>query len=165
MKKLLFVLLVIGVLGVAVIMRPVSSTLASSPNTVNDNLEKRLERLERTVQKLALNLERMQFAHKESAVNYDYQNGFSIMRFYGLEPFDGTLMKYVIHPKAESDDPNSEGPTCNLHFKRAEDGKVMIVENFKTLPGSKEKLETLVKQDSCKFPHDVWVHRHSALYD
>ena len=68
MKKLLFVLLVIGVLGVAVIMRPVSSTLASSPNTVNDNLEKRLERLERTVQKLALNLERMQFAHKESAL-------------------------------------------------------------------------------------------------
>ena len=129
------------------------------------SLENRVKQLEATVRRLSLNQERMQMADKNAVVNYDYGNGFSIIRFYQLEPFAGKLKECVVLQPTEAVNSKNEGPTCKLTLERKSDGKILTVENFKTLPGSKAKIDLMIKQDSCTFPRDIWQLRHSALYD
>jgi len=166
MKPYSLVALLVGFVFAIAVLQAEPDTQASQPgNKMNADLESRIERLETLVQKLSLNLERMQIADKEATVNYDYENGFSILRFYQVEPFAGKLTKCDVFQPTASFDAESEGPTCRLHIKRESDGKIMIVDNFKTLPGSKEKIDQLTKQETCNFPTDIWMLRHSALYD
>ena len=166
MNRIPFFTLVVGPVIAIVSIQPELNTLASSPDDkLNTDLESRVERLENLVQKLSLNLERMQIADKNAVVNYDYENGFSIIRFYQLKPFAGKLTKCVVFKRTESFDSETEGVTCRLFVERESDGKRMVIDNFKTLPGSKEKLDVLTKQNTCNFPHDIWSLRHSALYD
>ena len=157
------VLLAAGIaVGIAVFQNS-RSTQASSPSDLqNPDLDGRVDRLEKLVQKLSLNIEQMQMTSENTAVNYDYENGFSIMRFYQLKPFSGKLKECVVIRQADT---KTEGVTCRLVIERENDGKKFVVDNFKTLPGSKAKLEELVKQNTCNVPHDIWSLRHSALYD
>ena len=160
------VLLGVGVgVGVGVVIavsQNLRNTQASSPrNLLSPDQDSRVERLEKLVQKPSLNIEQMQITGENTAVNYDYENEFSIMRFYLLEPFSGKLKECVVIRQADT---KTEGVTCRLVIERDHDGKKFIVDNFKTFPGSKAKLEELVKQNTCNLPHDIWLLRHSASY-
>ena len=166
MNRLFLCTLAVGFVVAIVSFQAEPTTVASVPDQkLNADLENRVERLESLVRKLSLNVERMQIADKNAAVDYDYENGFSIMRFYQLKPFAGKLTKCVVFQRPKSFDARTEGVTCRLFVERKSDGKTMVIDNFKTLPGSKEKLDVLTKQNTCNFPHDIWSLRHSALYD
>ena len=166
MKWLVFGVITLG-FSVAVVSAQQSKTETKPETPVYEfnSVENRMERLETIVRTLSLNIERMQMADKDLAVNYDYKNGFSILRFYQLESFDGKLKKCQIWKPTDPVDPKSEGPTCRLTIERRSDGKIMTIDNFKTLPGSKEKLDVMLEQESCNFPGDISRLRHSILYD
>ena len=166
MKRFLLITLLAGFAFAIATLNPALSTQASPRDgDVIVNLERRVERLEDLVGKLSLNLERMQIADKDAAVDYDYENGFSILRFYDLKPFAGKLTKCVVFKPSESFDAENDGPTCRLTVRRESDGKIMIIDNFKTLPGSKKRIDSLIEQETCTFPNDIHVLRHTALYD
>jgi hypothetical protein len=139
-------------------------------------LENRIAELEGIVSQLKAKNEEQNPRIKIPHISADFPtyDGRGLHVFYALEPFDGKILHYDVlkenYPKtfvrnSQADAALLETDTPTLRIFINAGDKTIVLNNFRVLKGSIETLDRLMKQPTCKLPHEIWRLRYSALFD
>ncbi len=136
-----------------------------------ESLEKRIERLEASYAQVPPNITSIdKLSHNHDLISYDGYGG-NLYAFSTLEPFDAKILHYEVLEDGTANGSATIGsksdmtawPTLRLVI--ASNRKLILLNNFRMLPGAIKTVDRLIEQPTCRLPDDLWALRASALTD